>query len=187
MKKLAYILLTVCGTFVLMLYAMRISNGNAPISQAYELDFQTPPPPPDVIPTDDPNRPGPTTVPLAMPLSAEQALAKALELDGYVAEREQPLTDAMRRAIAVTQYKTLAEADAAIGRQSRYAPDIEADAGAVWVVVIPGRTRIVGGGPGHSSTNAEATEERWLEGVAYKFSARTGELLGISAGELQAR
>ena len=120
-----------------------------------------------------------------MPLSADQALAKALEIDGYVAEREQPLTDAAKSAITVIQYKTLVEADATIGRQSWYAPDIEADAGAVWVVVIPGRVRLVGG-PGHSAADADAAEARWLEGIAYKYSARTGELLGVSAGDVTA-
>lgn len=181
MRKQVYVLLVAGGVFALVLMATRI--GNVSLSQASELDFQTPPPPPDVIPTDDASKESPTTVPLQIPLTAEQALAKAMEIDGYLVEREKSPTDNAKDAIVVAQYSSPSEADAVVGWRTWYAPDIEANAGAVWIVTIPGRVRIVSGVPGPGLAGTEAADARWFDGITYQFSARTGEFLGFLAGE----
>lgn len=118
--------------------------------------------------------PDPTTAPLPAPLAAEQALHAALELDRYIVSR-MPLTPEELTAKAIVrQYDGRAEADAALGLQSGYAEEIEADAGQVWLISLPGPVWNVIG-PGLSSSAV-------YDGIAYQFSSRTGQFLGVTTG-----
>jgi hypothetical protein len=171
------VLLLVATGGVLTLVLLSLSGGTVSLSRASQLDFQTPPPPADENLRNQPYEPDPTAAPLAAPLTADQALALALEMDAYGVEREKSLDDSARAAISVTLHESPSSADAAIGQQTWYLPDIEADVGAVWNVTIPGRARLIFGIPGDPSGG---TSEQWHDVITYQFSVRTGMFLGLS-------
>ncbi len=116
--------------------------------------------------------PDPTTPPLPEPLTREEALAKAIELDNYMAVRDAPLPDTRENLAIVNLYQSRQAADKALGSETWYDPAIETDAGQVWLIVIPGPVRLV--------LMPGTSEETVFEAVGYQFSARTGEFLGVS-------
>ncbi len=136
-----------------------------------------PPARPTIAPTVTPGPPpppGPTTPPLPAPLTAEQALETALALDLSANSRIPITPEELAAGATVSLHDGPAAADAALGLQTGYAAEIEADAGQVWLVSLPGPVWGVPA-PGWSP---------WAvyDGIAYQVSARTGHLLGVHAG-----
>lgn len=148
----------------------------APIQTLDPPTPMTSPAPPTLAPTATPGLPppDPTTPPLPVSLTAEQALEAALTYDRSANSRMPISAEELATAATVSLHDGRAAADAALGIQSGYAEEIEADAGQVWLIALPGPVWGVAG-PGFSP---------WAvyDGIAYQFSARTGSFLGLHAG-----
>lgn len=115
-----------------------------------------------------------TTSPLPAPLTAEQALDVALEFDRSIVSR-MPIAPAELAAKAtVALYDGREQADAALGLATGYTGEIEADAGQVWLISLPGPVWGVAG-PGQSPWAVH-------DGITYQFSARTGQFLALHTG-----
>ncbi|MCO5180214.1 MAG: hypothetical protein M9896_09260 [Candidatus Promineofilum sp.] len=132
------------------------------------------PEPPEVFSVD----PDPTTVPLPKSLTEAEALTLALELDLNTVSRVDSLSDeALAASATVTLYENRVEADKSLGLQTWYASEIEVDAGEVWVITFPGAVKMATG-PGTQL----GQDTRTYDGISYKFSSRTGQLLGVTTG-----
>jgi hypothetical protein len=131
------------------------------------------PSPPAVFSTE----PDPTTPPLVQPLTYDQALKLALEIDKVSAIHLDASADSLASLAKVTLHPSLTDADKAIGLETWYALELEADAGEVWVVAFPGAVQLVMGPGIEPSQNLPIHD-----GISYQFSARTGELLGVITG-----
>lgn len=145
--------------------------------------------------------PGPTMEALPIPISrVEDALEQIFKFDSEVANWDEKWTvdDVIQEAtvlegieslqtwpkgqlIEIGRFKvglfpTRAEADHALsGDLSWYAPEAEAEAGEVWVLVIYGgvTARFLGG---------PENENVIFDGIVYQISSRTGSLLSIQTG-----
>lgn len=136
-----------------------------------------PPARPTPAPTATPGShppPGPTSPPLPAPLTAGQALEAALAYDRSANSRMSIAPEELAAGATVTLHEGRAAADAALGMESGYAAEIEADAGQVWLITLPGPVWGVSG-PGFSPWAV-------FGGIAYQFSARTGHFLSLYAG-----
>jgi len=123
----------------------------------------------------------PTAVPLNRPLAAkDQALAQALIIDANMATWENPWSlttlNTEPDRISIDSFKSRTEESAASGYNEWFAPEIEANAGAVWRIAIKGNVqlRLLGQNP--------ETADTVYSGVTYVISQRTGRLLSVSAG-----
>ncbi len=138
----------------------------------------TPAPSPTPLPpgTSFPDEPSPTTPPLPVPLTADEALAKALDIHHHIVTYPAASDDELAAVATVALYDSRAAADAALGGQSGYAPEVEADAGQVWLISFPGPVwNLIAPGGGFAPWAV------W-DGIAYQISARTGAFLGMSTG-----
>jgi len=113
--------------------------------------------------------------PLPSPLTAKEALALAVELDGHFTSRVASPEEVAASA-TVVMYDTASVAHAALGQEAGYAPEIEAEIGQVWLISIPDPFwGLKAPGAGHDPWAA------W-DGIHYFISARTGVLLGLTTG-----
>jgi hypothetical protein len=141
--------------------------------------FAGPTPAPTATPGAPP--PIPTSIPLAHPLTTkEQALARAIEVDAHTAVWDTPwsadtLTSDPGR-ISLEAFKSRTEESAAAGSKEWYAPEIEADAGAVWRITVKGNVHV------HMLGMDPNINNQVYDGVIYVISQRTGQLLKVEAG-----
>ncbi len=137
-----------------------------------EMPELPPPPPPDI----GTPKPWPTTPPLARELTQQEALEKVHAFDSLGVEWVEPwlpttLENDPER-ITIGLYNSRAEANQAIGQDVWFSPDLEADAGRVWVVSIKGTANA-------SLMMMHMPEDELVSGVTYFISARTGQILGM--------
>jgi len=115
--------------------------------------------------------------PLPSPLTAEEALAVAIELDSHFASARRTASPGEVAAPAtVALYDTASAAHAALGQQAGSAPEIEAEIGQVWLISFPGPIwHLLMPGSGF---------DPWAvrDGIHYFISARTGLLTGLTTG-----
>jgi hypothetical protein len=140
-----------------------------------EMPELPPPVPPDI----GQPKPWPTTPPLARELTEEEALEKALAFDSLGVEWVEPWSlatlDKEPDRITVGLYNSRAEAEKSIGYDVEYSPDLEADAGRVWVVTIRGTANA-------SNMMMHMAADTLVDEVTYFISARTGDILGMHTG-----
>jgi hypothetical protein len=120
-------------------------------------------------------------VPLAEPLTTqEQALEQALRFDAVRSAWDRPWnTDTVRLEpgrITIELFRSRTEESAGAGRNEWFAPEVEADAGAVWRITIKGDVRVSVLSMRPEDANA------WYDGVTYIISQRTGHLLAVITG-----
>ena len=152
---------------------------NTPTVSADLFNRYQPTPAPTATPGGAPL--SPTAIPLDQPLTTkEQALAQALIVDANTATWDKPWSLATMNSepdrISIEAFKSRTEESAASGYYELFAPEIEANAGAVWRIAIKGNVqlRLLG-------FNSEIANKVY-SGVTYVISQRTGRLLGVSAG-----
>jgi len=137
--------------------------------------------PPTPAPTPTPGMPvfgwGPTTIPLAEPLvTEEQALQRTMLIDASMAVWDSPWSLDTRK---VEPNRITLEAfpsrSAEAGGKGGFAPELDADAGAVWRITIRGSVclQIIG-------TRGPTVK---YDGVTYVISQRHGGLLSVSSGK----
>lgn len=147
------------------------SIGKADLGQQFDIP-EVPPLPSEGF---DPE-PFPTTPPLAKELTEREALEKAFYFDSLGVEWVKPWSpdklDEDPGRITVTLYESRSEAAKASGRDIWYDPDLEADAGRVWVISIDGLAN-------PSVLMSNVAEDEMVTRVTYEISARTGELLAM--------
>lgn len=114
----------------------------------------------------------PAVLPLVTtPLTADEALLMALELDSSAATRQTASAGAPAAAATVEQYESHAAANAALGILA--AADGEGIAGPVWVVRLPGPVSGLSG----LGFDPAAT----YDGVAYQYAAETRQFISMFA------
>lgn len=123
----------------------------------------------------------PASIPLAQPLETkEQALEQLLVYDAALSVWSQPwskdtlYSDPDR--ITVELYPGRTAESIASGWNEWFAPEIEADAGAVWSITIKGDVRVTTPSPRARASNAI------YDGVTYVLSQRTRNLLTVRTG-----
>ena len=137
--------------------------------------------PPTPVPTPTPGMPvfswGPTTVPLAEPLvTEEQALQQTLLIDASVAVWDSPWSlDTRKSEPNRITLEAFPSRTAETGGKGGFAPELDADAGAVWRITIRGSVclQIIG-------TRGPTVK---YDGVTYVISQRHGGLLSVSSGK----
>ncbi len=177
MKK-ALIIIPIIFFALLFFIWKSTSIGRSDLGEVPE--WPTPPPRPDISKESEITpKPWPTTPPLPQELTEEGALEQALYFDSMGVQWDIPWsTDTLNAdpdRVAVELYSSRSEADKAIGYDVEYAPDLEKDAGRVWVVSIKGVANASAMMP-HMDDNELVGE------VVYFVSARTGQLLGMHTG-----
>jgi hypothetical protein len=135
---------------------------------------------PTLAPTPTPGAPiliAPTSAPLAQPLTTEeQAIEQVLKVDANIAVWEHPWSkdtltlEPTRITLQAFPSRTAEE------QGGGFAPEIDADAGAVWRVTITGTVQLNLIGMG-----ADWTAK--YDGVTYVISQRHGGLLSVYAGK----
>jgi len=141
------------------------------------------PNPPTPAPTATPGNPplSPTSIPLAKPLETEeQALEQALYYDAAWPVWSRPWSkDTLNSEpgrITIEAYPSRTAESAAHGSNEGLAPELEADAGAVWSITISGDVHVAVLSPRAGSSDIV------YDGVTYVISKRTGNLLEIRTG-----
>ncbi len=155
---------------ILILTLWGSSIGRADPGQQPDVP-EIPPLPPEGF---DPE-PFPTTPSLTKELTEREALEKAYYFDSLGVEWVEPWSpelDEEPGRITVTLYDSRSEAAKASGRDIWYDPELEADAGRVWVISIDGLAN-------PSSLMSNVAEDEMVTRITYEISARTGELLAM--------
>lgn len=161
---------TLAGLFAL--------NGPRATASLYSYD------PPTLAPSATPGEPLPagTTPPLAQPLVTQaQALEQALRVDAKLSAWDHPWSkdtlqlEPGRITLKAFPSQTAESADA--GRNEWFAPDIDADGGAVWRITIKGTVHVDMLGMWQRPATTK------YDGVTYVISQRTGNLLAVITGK----
>ena len=135
-------------------------------------------------PTPAPPTPGepittnPTSVPLAEPLTTEeQVIDQALKIDVNIATWDHPWSrDTLRLEPGRITLQAFSSRAAETEGDEGFAPELDADAGAVWRVTITGAVQLKLLGVGANWTTK-------YEGVTYVISQRHGGLLTVRSGK----
>ncbi len=167
----------IIGTVVILALLFAINSQQA----AANFGMSQPTPAPTPTPGEAVMSWGPTSVPLVEPLTTqEQALELALDYDRISAVWDHPWTlDTLRSEpgrITVELFQSRTEESADAGRNEWFAPEIDADAGAVWRITIKGDVQV-----SVLSMSADDVNAKY-DGVTYVFSQRTGNLLTVIRG-----
>jgi hypothetical protein len=137
--------------------------------------------PPTPAPTPTPGMPvfswGPTTVPLAEPLvTEEQALKRVLLIDASIAVWDSPWSlDSRKLEPNRITLEAFPSRTAETGGKGGFAPELDADAGAVWRITIRGSVCL--------QLLGRVGPTVKYDGVTYVISQRHGGLLSVSSGE----
>jgi hypothetical protein len=138
--------------------------------------------PPTPAPTPTPGMPvfswGPTTIPLAEPLATEeQALQRTLLIDASMAVWDSPWSLDTRKVepnrITLDAFPSRS---AEAGGKEGFAPELDADAGAVWRITIRGSVCL-------RLMDMRVGSTVKYDGVTYVISQRHGGLLTVQAGK----
>lgn len=162
--------------FAVLAILWGVSSGRADPSKnpaQPEMPELPPPIPPDCC---GPEILMPTTPPLAHELTEQEALERVFELDSQGVDWVDPWSLATleedKNRITINLYNSRSEASKAVGLDMGFSPDVEADAGKVWVVSIKGTANA-------SNLMMHMPEDELVDGVTYFVSARTGHIIGM--------
>jgi hypothetical protein len=120
----------------------------------------------------------PTSVPLARPLTTDgEALRQALVFDANVATWAEPWWDDTTTIetgrVTIEQFSDRMVESQDAGRDEWFAPEVVADAGAVWRISVVGEVRL------QILTMGRDDLDTVYQGVTYVVSGRTGNLLAV--------
>jgi hypothetical protein len=164
------------ATSAATLVALLLLNGPRVTASLYSYD----PPTPAATATSGEPAPAGTTPPLAQPLVTQaQALEQALRVDAIWSVWDHPWSkDTLQLEpgrITLKAFPSQTAESAEAGRNEWFAPDIDADGGAVWRVTIKGRVHV-----DMLSMRVRSIEDAAkYDGVTYVISQRTGNLLAV--------
>ena len=139
-------------------------------------------PRPSPAPTPTPGMPvfgwGPTTVPLAEPLvTEEQALKRVLLIDASIAVWDSPWSlDSRKSEPNRITLEAFPSRTAETGGKGGFAPELDADAGAVWRITIRGSVCL-------RLMDSRVGPTVKYDGVTYVISQRHGGLLSVGSGK----